>query len=326
MTITADDLVFARDADGVFITRQMAIRAVSRGTAIRIAPGVYAPASRWAAVPSLDQHRLLVYAVVSTRRVDVVVSHWSAAALHGLPRLGRWPDRVHVTQDASSTSRSRGIVIRHNRRLLPEDIVVIDGIATTSIARTILDIAAISDFRAGVVVADGALYRHRIDRPVAWTTTEQLSDAWERAHPFRGEVRASEVMAFGVTGAQTPLESVSRVTMREIGCPPPTLQHAYFDDDGFIGESDFSWLDLGGIAEADGKNKYLDAAMRSGRSVEQVLFDEKVREDRLRTASRFFGRWGWETAIDPRRLHARLSRMGLPLPPLRRVTVPQRLD
>ena len=61
--------------------------------------------------------------------------------------------------------------------------------------------------------------------------------------------------------------------MSQIGCPTPTLQRAYFDDDGFIGECDFSWPELAAIGEADGKNKYLDFSKRSGKSIEQVLID-----------------------------------------------------
>lgn len=258
--------------------------------------------------------------------MQVVASHWSAAALHGLPKIGPWPERGHVTQDVDSTTRSRGLVIRHNRRLAPEDIVIIDGIPVTSIALTVLDISTIADFRSAVVAVDGALFRHRTDRPHPWLTAAELADAWEHAHPFRGEIRARTAMEFGVTGAQTPLESVSRVTMHQIGCPPPTLQHPYFDGDGFIGECDFSWLPVGSVGESDGKSKYLDASKRSGRSVEQVLLDEKVREDRLRAVVRSFGRWDWATAIDPRRLHAKLTGMGIPLPPLRGTSGPARSE
>ena len=322
MSLTRNDLVFVRDADGVFTTRQMAARAVRRGSAVRIARGVYAPATGWAAEGSLGQYRLLIHSVVVTRRVDVVVSHWSAAAIHGLPRTGGWPQQVHVTQDARSTTRSRGIVVRHNRRLGPEDIVSVGGIPVTTVARTVLDLATITDFRSSVVAADGALYQHRIDRPIPGTTREELMDAWQRAHPFRGEVRAFNVVQFAASEAQTPLESVSRVTMSQIGCPAPTLQRAYFDDDGFIGECDFSWPELAAIGEADGRTKYLNFSKRSGKSIEQVFLEEKMREDRLRAVSRSFGRWDWETANDPQRLHAKLASIGIPMPPLRSSIVP----
>ena len=99
-------------------------------------------------------------------------------------------------------------------------------------------------------------------------------------------------------------------------------QRAYLDDDGFIGECDFSWPELAAIGEADGKTKYLDFSKRSGKPIEQVFLEEKMREDRLRAVSRSFGRWGWETANDPRRLHAKLASIGIPLPPLRSSIVP----
>jgi hypothetical protein len=67
------------------------------------------------------------------------------------------------------------------------------------------------------------------------------------------------------------------------------------------------------VGEADGDRKYLDESYRSGRTVEQVMIDEKVREDRLRALPLGVSRWRWKTAINPAALRAQLSAAGLPM-------------
>lgn len=59
--------------------------------------------------------------------------------------------------------------------------------------------------------------------------------------------------------------------------------------------------------------KYLDPQNRSGRSSDQVVSDEKIREDRLRASGLRVVRWRWETAGDPRALGSRLASAGLPM-------------
>lgn len=160
---------------------------------------------------------------------------------------------------------------------------------------------------------DFALHRDRFGRRPPMVTREQLHAVWESKLPFRGHARSLDIINFGETAAETPLESVSRVNMRRIGCPRPLLQSPFHDADGFIAETDFDWPEFRLVGEADGDRKYLDEAFRSGRSVEQVILDEKVREDRVRALGRGFARWRWSAAIDPVALRRRLVAAGLPM-------------
>jgi hypothetical protein len=65
------------------------------------------------------------------------------------------------------------------------------------------------------------------------------------------------------------------------------------------------------IGESDGRMKYLDPAYRNGRTAEQVVYDEKRREDELRRQCRAFVRWGWDEARNPAALGAVLRSVGL---------------
>src|SRR5690606_33453387 len=143
------------------------------------------------------------------------------------------------------------------------------------------------------------------------STKDELWAMWSGRIPFAGHARAREVIEFAEPGAGSPLETVSRVTMREIGCPRPLLQSAYYDEQGLIGYVDFDWPAQKVVGEADGEGKYLDGALRSGRTAEQVVLAEKLREDRLRAIPRSVARWPWQVAVDARRLRSRLERAGL---------------
>lgn len=74
---------------------------------------------------------------------------------------------------------------------------------------------------------------------------------------------------------------------------------------------DFYWPGCQLIGEFDGKGKYTNPEFASGRTPEQILLDEKFREDDLRAMGHGFTRWGWEMAQSPARLRRQLVDAGL---------------
>jgi hypothetical protein len=217
-----------------------------------------------------------------------------------------------VTVSPSTGTRSRNLVVRHAATLRDEDVVDCGHYYLTSVARTLLDTAASGRFLDAVVMADRALLIDRYRRIPPMVTRDELEGAWERARPLRAHARTRAVFSFAETRAESPLESVSRVNMRAVGVPRPRLQVPYYDAKGFIGEPDFSWEEFGLIGEADGDVKYSQPGLRSGRTAEQVVIDEKVREDRFRALPRRVSRWRWNVAINPSALRGRLVDAGLP--------------
>lgn len=294
-------------------TRQQLARAAQAGSHQRLAVGAYLPTEIWEALDPQQRYLARVRAVAETRKDRPVLSHWSAAAIHDLPIIGDWPRGVHITVNPTSGGRSRNGVVKHSLQLGDEDVEEHDGLLVTSIARTVLDIAAASNFLSAVTVIDHALRIDRFGRTPPLVSKAELWQMWEARLPFGGHARSSAVIEFGETKADSPLESVSRVNMQVIGCPRPELQSAFSDYLGFIGETDFHWPEFHLVGEADGDRKYLDEAYRSGRTVEQVMIDEKVREDRLRAVPLGVSRWRWKTAINPAALRAKLSSAGLPM-------------
>jgi hypothetical protein len=305
MTIHDDgkELILVRQLRDRADTRHQHARAVRKGDEVRLIRGAYMARETWDRLDERSRHVLRMVAFARTRRVSPVFSHWSAAACHGLPLLGHLPGALHVVVGRTSGGRSARGVAAHSITVPKLDIVQADELRLTSQARTVVDLAAVARTPAAVVMADHF---------VRTSGREALIVAWQRAQPFRGHRRAWDVIDFADGRAGSALESVSRVNMRAIGCPQPHLQIPFSDSDGLIGVVDFFWPELGIVGEADGDVKYLDPSFRGGRSADQVVLDEKIREDRLRALGLRVVRWRWRTAADVHALRSKLSSAGLP--------------
>ena len=158
--------------------------------------------------------------------------------------------------------------MRVHRAALPTSHVVKrGGVPVTSVARTVVDLARTSSFRAGVVTADSAL-RNQL------TTKAALSAVLADCARWPGLTRAREVVEFSDALSESALESLSRVVFREQGIPPPVLQ-AWVggEDEGIVGRADFLWERFGTIGEADGAVKYGDP----GSAMAQLRRDARLR-------------------------------------------------
>ncbi len=151
-----DDIRLTRDfaAAGFDFTEVDRMR--RRGELRRIRRGAYEDGNRDAAEPA-EQHRRLIDATLRQSSVGAVVSHMSAAALHGLPI---WNDRLEP--GALSRSRASGGKVRrwthlHVAPLADDDICVVDGIGVTTLARTILDLGRTLSMERSVPIGDAAL-------------------------------------------------------------------------------------------------------------------------------------------------------------------------
>jgi len=308
---SAERLILVRDLRSFDDTRQQHAEAAARGREVRVARGAYVDQPYWAGLGARDRYLLRISAVAETRGARPVLSHWSAAAIHGLPIIGPWPNRVHVTQDAALGTRSRGTVVRHSLPLEGTDVTEIDGLLVTSIARTVIDLAVASAGVSALATMDAALHVDRNGRVQTLLARSELLQSWEDRLPFRGHAKARDLIDLSVPNADSPIESASRWNMRIIGCPPPILQQSHFDAQGFIGDTDFSWPEFGTVGESDGDQKYLDPAFRNGRSAERVVLDEKIREDRLRALPKVVVRWRWAVALNPGLLRQRLTGAGI---------------
>jgi len=190
------------------------LTAVRRGAYVLGAP----PENREA------RHALRVRAQLAHLADDAVVSHASAAVLHGLPTWGMRLDRVHVTRARRTGGRSGRQVHVHTAPLATQDLDVADGVPVTSVARTVVDLARTLPFEAAVAVADVALHSLITEPELLVALQAALADALARSTGWRGSPEARRVLAFADARSGSVGESRSRVAIQRAGLPPPVLQ------------------------------------------------------------------------------------------------------
>lgn len=250
--------------------------AVRSGRLDRIRPGVF-----WLP-PATDGHasantRAAADAVAVLLRVPAcVASHRSAAIVRGLPVLRR-PDRPCVTVPPGYSGDLAGAHL-HRAPLRPGEVQRRGALRTTAAVRTIVDVARESGVADGLVVADAAFAAGLADGP-------SLARAIGQCRGWAGMRAARRVLDLADGRAESPLESVSRLTLADGGLPVPDLQPDLYDLAGrHLGRPDFYWDDLGVVGEADGAEKYRDPG---------DLYREKRRQDRMDDAGLVVFRWGW---------------------------------
>jgi hypothetical protein len=288
-------------ADGL---TERELRALRRAGALDpVRPGAYVAAGeeRAGLDPTL-RHWYAVHAAVRRLGLGTVVSHTSAAVLHGLPLWfppGAPPGavRVHVTRDRRSGARRSAHVDMHAASLRPDEVVAVDGVLTTSVARTLADIARTESFGVALVPADAALHRHLV-------VPADLVEALDRGGRRKGNSAARRVLGFADGRAESPGESRSRLAIHLAGLPEPELQHVVHIRDGRSCRVDFWWSD-GVVGEFDGRVKY-GRLLKPGQEPGDAVFAEKVREDALRAEGLRVVRWTWRDLTDFAPVAARL--------------------
>jgi hypothetical protein len=245
-------------------------RLVKRGVLLRVGRGVYARSALVGGIARdpLGEQVLRAAAALAVAKPGVAVaSHQSAAAIHGLDQLGRQPPGATVTHRPGAGSGTRRPGVRVHVAALPSGhMTVRSGVRVTSVARTVVDLARSSSFRAGVVVADSALRGKQVSK-------DELRAVVADCARWPGIRQASLVVEFSDGLSESALESISRVAFRDHGIPAPELQVAVGGDNGVVGRADFLWRRYGTIGEADGAIKYAN----TDRAIAQLRRDAALR-------------------------------------------------
>jgi hypothetical protein len=314
----ADPFVLSRELVGA-AERGRFYRAVKSGELVRVRPGVYLPAGL-RALSSVDDWyliRLRAEALASTE--PLLFGGMSAAALWRLPVIGSWPERPTVFAERATGGRSAGSLERRCEGL-PEEVWVVDGLATTGLARTVVDVARFQRFGVAVAMADFAL-APKPDGLGALSLSvgrQELSTELAALGLVHGQAKVVAVVDFSDGDSGSAGESISRVVAYRLGFPRPVLQFVFRDH---LGEmfADFWWPDYRMIGEFDGHGKYLRDEYTRGRTTAEVVLAEKHREDRLRALGAGVVRWGWAEALEASVLRRTLLAAGLPVLALSRV-------
>lgn len=274
------------------------------GELVRVRHGVYAERAAWEALDGRARHLVAMRAVIPLLRPGAVWAMDSAAAILGLPRLDRWPDRVHAVVPGLGQDLHRVGFTLHAGRAQTSG-RRFHGVEYTDLTQTAVELARRGTFSSAVVVLDHAL-RHGDD-------VDDLARVAHEVGPW-GSVRIEHALQVCDRRHESVGESYFAARAAELGCPDMVPQHAFRYADGSVDRVDF-WLPREGIViEFDGRQKYEDPEMLRGRTGAEAVWVEKVREDRVRSRYEVNGfvRVHWRHLTGPELLRAHLREHGVP--------------
>lgn len=246
------------------------------------------------------RHVELIHACLPGTHSGSVVSHASAAVLHGLPVPTSHLSKVWMTRRSPGHGDGGALLTVRATPLHESEVTRIDGIAVTTLARTAADLARTAPHGWGVIVCDAAL--------AMGLSRQELTVTLEGHSRLRGIVRARTIVEFADPRSESPAESMSRANMARAGVAAPELQFEIHDNNGeFIARTDFCWPALLLVGEVDGLVKYNDL-LTPDQAVGSVFMAEKRREEMIRQQGFWVVRWDWGIASDHRRLGQLLRR------------------
>ena len=190
--------------------------------------------------------------------------------------------RSRVTVPSRSARRHPGIKVHRSTTLTDKDVTVVNGIPTTTIARTLLDLADVVTPRQLERSFDQAEILEALD-------LNAINDQMARNPTRRGAKRCRIVLEthyIGRTPTWSENEEALLAITRSLGIPDPeTNQFVVLDDGGPAIRADFVWRDRRVIVETDG---------RKWHNTRQRFESDRVRDQRLIAAGWTIIRTTWK--------------------------------
>jgi hypothetical protein len=292
-------------------------RLVQDETLVVVAPRAYVLASALedAGTPEA-RHRLRAIAIARSFADEAAASHHSALAIRGLPIWGADEGVVHLVRCHDQASRvsspgaraaSGGVTRVRMGKPYPNGAIHrhrATGTLLVNPALALIGNAMVNGETSGVVAMDEALHRELVTRDdiSAWLTTL-------RRRP--GLAAARRALALADHRSESVGESRTRLILAAMpDLPPITPQAELRDESGsLIARVDLLvGRDL--VVEFDGRLKYRADSATSTRGVEDVVWREKQREDRIRRTRKVVVRVVWSDLAAPAAVQARI-RAGL---------------
>lgn len=219
---------------------------VAGGRWQRLHPGVYAVG----AAPLDARGRLR--AAVAAAGAGALVSHRAAVVLWGLDGIDRAPPEVTVPFTHGPVPA--GVIVHRTRR--PPPPAALDGIAVTSVERTLLDAAGCLPASVVEKALESALRRNL-------TSAVRLGEllAVQGGRGVRGARRLRAMLGAremgGAAGSAAEVELLRH--LRAAGVPPPVRQHRVALTGGRVATVDLAWPARRKAVEVDGLDAHATA-------------------------------------------------------------------
>lgn len=282
--------VLSRELTTLGISPESVRTLVSRRILVRAGRGSFVDGARYGSAGPDQRHVLRATAIARTWPKDVLVSHTSAALLHGLPLIRSVSDRVHGCRRATGQHRRTATHTIHTG-YADALFTLQNGVAVLEPRFVVMGVAELHGRDAGVVAADAALHRGMVSMADLASTLEGREH-----HPAHGLMERVTELADART--ESPGESLTRLVLGGLGyvaLPQVVIR----DTTGaFLGRVDFLIEGTRVIIEFDGMSKYA--------SVDDLVA-EKRRELRLRRAGYTVVRLVWADLDRPGRIRVMIE-------------------
>lgn len=308
------------DAYAVGITRGQLRAALAQGYVRSLSRGIFALRGDVSDVSPVENAQSALKVLDG---VPAAIAGGIAGQLHGLPFIT--PRNAGFQRSETEVLVARSSLSHFGRRLprvivrpveeLPGDIVMVNGIPTTSLLHTAVDLVRMGLRPQGsararslplpeaLVVLDAVARRlGDIDTGEAQARLTAIRPRFRQAQGIRAFDAA---VPFVDPRAESPLESWSRGYMVVFGVPIPLLQQVLVGADGNSYRVDFCWPDAKLIGEADGIAKYGD----DPRAFRRAKAEEITRQRALEGKGWRLARWTWDDlALRPAHVMGELNR------------------
>ncbi|MBA3300032.1 MAG: type IV toxin-antitoxin system AbiEi family antitoxin domain-containing protein [Thermoleophilaceae bacterium] len=206
-----------------------------------------------------------------------VLSHRAAGSMHDLLD-GRTAEAIDVTTCRHAHARE-GIAVHRVRALPAEEIVTIDGIPCTSVARTLVDLAATEPRRVVEQALDAAELQQVYDG-------RALNEAMRRNRPGAATLRTIDAEHFaGTTVTRNDFEEAFLALCRRGGLPQPAMNAPLILPSG-CPIVDALWRDARVAVELDGRAAHLRR---------KCFESDRVRDVELTVAGFLPARFTWRS-------------------------------
>jgi predicted transcriptional regulator of viral defense system len=253
-------VVTLEQLEGLGLTEEAILKRVARGRLHRIHQRVYS------LTPGVLTERGAFMAAVLACGPGAVLSHRSAAYLWGL--VPTWEGPIDVTAPNRRGRSPDGVAAHRDGSLQPIDKTSLHGIPCTTVARTLLDFAAVApEWEVRKAVAEAEVLRI-LDRP-------RLRALLKRSRRRRGVARLRLILDTihpQTKRTRSELERMFLDLCARRGLPEPEVNVWLPAPDGRRYQADFLWRAAGRIVEADSRRFHDTAsAFSSDRKRQQQL-------------------------------------------------------
>lgn len=271
-------------------------RMSNAGELVRLRRGVFTPGEVWAALDEyVGRPLLMARAAIATMKRGWVLSHDSAAHAWGMPILRPREPLVHITRPGFTNAWTEHGIRHHLARFAPRQLAQASGLPVLDPARTAVDIGRERGVMDGVVACDAAMQ--------LGVTRAELEAAYAIMDYWPGIRGAREAVALADPGAESVLETLTRLLVKEAGIGEPDTQFPIRTVAGI------KWCDIrvgNHIIEAHGHIK-LKAVADGGlatRPADEVAREQWRRERYLRDEGVGTSNIYWEDQWGERRIAA----------------------